>query len=360
MNNSKDSNPSSPKNKILKIIGIALITLLFILGSMYFYVRSHPGIIIGLIQDVLYKQNQINSFKPFHRPGKTIKSNGMLYLNDIKYADKYPNSYLDISYPSKDSSIKRPTIVFFHGGGYFGGDKAMGDPIAINDDANILFNRLVEKGYNLVNVNYALVPDYKFPVPVIQMNQAINFLVQNSEKYHLDMNNVVIMGSSAGAILSSQYGAIISNKNYADSFNIHPLLTPKEVKALVIDDAPIKTDEFNFATRVIIGNYLGIGTNEFKSTKIAEQYNTLLHVNSHYPPSFITAANDDGFPKDMKALSDKLTFYHIDHDYFYLDKTHGKIAHGYLSNLKSDQNAQKSFKRLVAFINKYTKEDNTQ
>lgn len=59
--------------------------------------------------------------------------------------------------------------------------------MAVNDDANILFDKLVENGYNLVNVNYALVPDYKFPVPVIQMNQAINFLVENSEKYNLNM-----------------------------------------------------------------------------------------------------------------------------------------------------------------------------
>ncbi|QLG40482.1 hypothetical protein HW560_21850 [Paenibacillus sp. E222] len=144
-------------------------------------------------------------------------------------------------------------------------------------------------------------------------------------------------------------------KDYADSFNIHPLLTTKEVKALVIDDAPIKTDELNFATRVIIGNYLGIGTNEFNSSKLAEQYNAILHVNGDYPPSFINAANGDGFPKDMQALSDKLTSYEVDNDYFYLDKTHGDIAHGYLANLRTDKNAQEAFKRLVQFIDKYTK-----
>jgi len=51
-------------------------------------------------------------------------------MNDIKYADEYSTT---------DTSIKRPTIVYFHGRGYFGGDKAMGDPLAVNDDANMLF-----------------------------------------------------------------------------------------------------------------------------------------------------------------------------------------------------------------------------
>lgn len=183
MEKSNDLNSTRKKHKTLKIMGIVLLSLVLICSSMFFYVRSHPEIIIGFIQDALYKGKPINSFEPFNPPGRNVKSNGVLYVNDIKYADEYPNSYLDISYPNTDSSIKRPTIVLFHGGGYFGGDKAMGDPMAVNDDANMLFDKLVENGYNLVNVNYALVPDYKFPVPVIQMNQAINFLVNNSVKY---------------------------------------------------------------------------------------------------------------------------------------------------------------------------------
>ena len=341
------------RNKVLKIMGITLLTLALICSGLFLYVRSHPGIIIGFIQDALYKENPINSFEPFNPPGRIVKSNGILYVNDIKYAEEYPNSYLDISYPNTDTTIKRPTIVFFHGGGYFAGDKAMGDPMAVNDDANMLFDKLVENGYNLVNVNYALVPDYKFPVPVIQMNQAINFLVNNSEKYNLDMENVVVMGSSAGAILTSQYGAIISNKEYANSLDIAPLLTTNEVKALVIDDAPLATDKFNFKTSVLIKNYLG--TNNLKDSEAAKQYNTLLHLNDDYPPSFMTAGNIGGFPEDMKTLSDELTSYQIDNDYFYLDKTHGEIAHGYLTNIKTDKNAQEAFKRLVQFIDKYTK-----
>lgn len=43
----------------------------------------------------------------------------------------------------------------------------------------------------------------------------------------------------------------------------------------VTDDAPIKTDELNFATRVIIRQYLGIGTNEFKTAKL--QINIMLY-----------------------------------------------------------------------------------
>lgn len=210
----------------------------------------------------------------------------------------------------------------------------------------------VENGYNMVNVSYALVPDYKFPVPVLQMNQAINFLVNSSVKYNLNIENVV-MGSSAGSILTSQYGTIISNQEYANSLDIEPLLTTDDVKALVIEDALLAPNNLTFSEEILFGNYLG--ANILKVSEAVKQFNTLLHLNDNFPPSSITAANTDGFPEDMKTLSNELTSYQTDNDYFYLDKTHGEIAHGYLANIKTDRNAQKSFRRLVQFFDKYTK-----
>ena len=193
----------SKKHQILERFVIALLILGVIIGGIFAYVSKKPQIIVGFIQSLLYQDRPINSFEPFNEPDSTIREDGSLYVNDIKYGDEYANSYLDITYPSEDISVDRPTIIYFHGGGYFGGDKSMGDPLAVDDDINFLFNEIVKNGYNFVNVNYALVPDYHFPVPLIQMNQAINFLVENDEKYGLNMDNVVIFGQSAGAILTA-------------------------------------------------------------------------------------------------------------------------------------------------------------
>ncbi|WP_411342545.1 alpha/beta hydrolase [Paenibacillus sp. WLX1005] len=317
------------------------------------YINQHPSIIVSWIQDALYQGKPINSYQPAHQPEEQLKQNGIVYRNDIAYAHQYPNSYLDISYPDPHRFANRPTIIYFHGGGYFGGDKAMGDPLAENNNANALFNDLVQHGYNVVNVNYALVPEYRFPVPLIQMNQAINFLSAHSSEYDLNMNNVIIMGSSAGAILTSQYGALLSNSQYADSMNIHPQLTTQQVKALVIDDAPLQTATLNWGTGVLIRNYLG--TNDLMNSKQAQQYNPLLHLTTRYPPSFLTAANTGGFPDDMSAFSAQLTSYGIDNEYFYLDPSHGNIPHGFLANIQTDAHAQACLVQLLEFIDKYTK-----
>lgn len=185
------------------------------------------------------------------------------------------------------------------------------------------------------------------------MNQAINFLTAHSSKYDLNMNNIIIMGSFAGAILTSQYGALLSNPQYTDSINIHPKLTTQQVKALVIDDAPLQTTKLNWGTGVLIRNYLG--TNNLTNSKQAHYYNTLLHLTTCYPPSFFTAANTGGFPNDMSAFSAQLTSYGIDNEYFYLDSSHGSIPHGFLANIQTDVHAQACLVQLLEFIDKYTK-----
>lgn len=89
----------------------------------------------------------------------------------------------------------RPTLFYFHGGGFFGGSKNDGDPLA-ESDATALLDDICAEGFNIVNVDYALVPDYHFPTPLIQANFAFEFMMNHSEEYHINMNNVVIMGSS--------------------------------------------------------------------------------------------------------------------------------------------------------------------
>lgn len=350
MKNSCD-NTKSKKYQILKRFVIALLILGVIIGGIFAYVSKKPQIIVGFIQSLLYQDRPINSFEPFNEPDSTIREDGSLYVNDIKYGDEYANSYLDITYPSEDISVDRPTIIYFHGGGYFGGDKSMGDPLAVDDDINFLFNEIVKNGYNFVNVNYALVPDYHFPVPLIQMNQAINFLVENAEKYGSNMDNVVIFGQSAGAILATQYGALISNEDYRNELNIYPQLTTEEVKALIIDDASLATESFNLKTKMLITNYLD--TSDL-SGDIAKQYNALLHINENFPVSFMTAGNTDGFPEDMQQLADKLDEFNIDNEYYYRDRSYSDLPHGYLNGIKDNEYSRECLDNILEFIDKHT------
>ena len=168
---------------------------------------------------------------------------------------EYPNSFLDITYPDSNTETERPTLFYFHGGGFFGGSKNMGDPMAANE-ATALLDDLCAQGYNIVNVDYALVPDYHFPVPLIQINDAIRFIAEHKDEYHINTDNIILMGSSAGAIMTAQYGTVLSNPAYAALLNIEPALNLEQVSAVVIDDAPIDYGNMVLGCKMLIGNYV--------------------------------------------------------------------------------------------------------
>ena len=124
--------------------------------------------------------------------------------------------FLDIYNPAKGSTTsidgnEKPTIVFLFGGGFIHGTR---------DDADYLpwFKAMTEDGYRIVSIDYRLGLKGEDKVGVAQVNaldkaihmgvedlySATNFLKDNAEELGIDPSNLVIAGSSAGAIIAMQ------------------------------------------------------------------------------------------------------------------------------------------------------------
>ena len=343
-------NKIHKKHKALKIIGIILGILLALGIGLYFYVTSHTQIVVGVIQKGIYGDSSRNSFEPLNTPGEGITEAGQYKINDIAYGTEYPNSFLDITYPDANTEIDRPTLFYFHGGGFFGGSKNMGDPMAAND-ATALIDDLCAQGYNIVNVDYALVPDYLFPVPLIQMNEAIRFIAEHQDEYHINMDNIILMGSSAGAIMIAQYGTILSNPEYAVLVGIEPALNLEQVAAVVIDDAPIDYRNMVLGCKMLVGNYVkgSIYLNEDELNR----YECIPHMTSDYPAAFLLGSE---YRNDLIAMAEKLK--EVEVEYILVDPLaeHGEEKpHCFVANERVDEIAKEAFDRMMAFINNKTK-----
>ena len=124
--------------------------------------------------------------------------------------------FLDVYNPAKGSTTsidgnEKPTIVFLFGGGFIHGTR---------DDADYLpwFKAMTEDGYRIVSIDYRLGLKGEDKVGVAQVNaldkaihmgvedlySATNFLKDNAEELGIDPSNLVIAGSSAGAIIAMQ------------------------------------------------------------------------------------------------------------------------------------------------------------
>lgn len=333
------------KKTIRKILIIFFIILAIPVGGVLFAL-THTQVIVGMIQKLSASTvNTANVYEPLGEPMEGLKDNGQYVITEIKYSEDYPNSYLDITYPNGDRDASNPTLIYFHGGGFFGGSKNVGDPLAEND-ATALLDDICAEGFNLVNIDYVLVPEYHFPDPLVQANEAFRFLLEHSEEYHLDMSRVVIMGSSAGAIMTSQLGSIITNPDYADSLGITPVLKPEQIKAVVIDDAPLAYDKFSLGTKILVGNY--VKGSIFLNRKEINRYNNILWVDSDYPPAVLLGSE---YYVDMRDMDAALTKAGVVHELIDpLAERNVVKQHCFVASERADDVAKDAFDRMIAFV----------
>jgi acetyl esterase/lipase len=102
---------------------------------------------------------------------------------------------LDLYLPAK-AKQPFPVLVWFHGGGLTSGTKNSGNDQRIAD-----FWR--SKGVAVVNVDYRLSPQVKFPAYIEDAAQAVTWAVRNAEKSGADPKRIYVGGHSAGAYLAT-------------------------------------------------------------------------------------------------------------------------------------------------------------
>ena len=139
--------------------------------------------------------------------GLTIPEDLDRYM-DLSYGP-YAENVLDVYCP-KGTEKALPTIVSIHGGGWFYGDKQLYSHYCM---------RLAQRGFTVVNFTYRLAPEYQYPAPVEDSCQVLRWMQENAEKYFIDLNNVFMLGDSAGGQLCHQVLTILTNPKYASLFS---------------------------------------------------------------------------------------------------------------------------------------------
>jgi acetyl esterase/lipase len=105
---------------------------------------------------------------------------------------------MDVFYPFQ-MSRPAPVVVYIHGGGWSHGDKG-------GSQDRMDLQRLRERGFLIVTLNYRLAPEFKFPAQIQDVKCAIRHLRANAAAYNLDPQRIGAMGESAGGHLSALLG----------------------------------------------------------------------------------------------------------------------------------------------------------
>ena len=128
------------------------------------------------------------------------------FLN-VAYASQSPNQLLDIFLPPEGDG-PFPTLIYFHGGGFFMGDKRDAQLHCPYDGIN--------RGYAVASIGYRLATEAKYPAGLFDVKAAIRFLRANASKYMLDGDRFGACGDSAGGFYAVMAAATQGNPAFED------------------------------------------------------------------------------------------------------------------------------------------------
>ncbi len=154
-----------------------------------------------------------------------------------------------------------PLLIFIHGGAWKKGDKHDYWPYLIP---------YAEKGYITATIQYRFTGEAKYPAQLNDVSNAVKWLQDNAEQYHIDPNKIVLIGGSAGGHLAMMAG-------YAN-----PSLKIKGVVNLY-GPSDLTTDYAQETSSVI----KLIGKSYEEAPELYKQASPISFINKSIPPTLI-------------------------------------------------------------------------
>lgn len=189
----------------------------------------------------------------------------------------------------------RPTLVYFHGGGWMAEYNKNSSPF--------IFLPLLQLGWNVVNVDYR--PGSVSPAPAAVEDGlcALRWVARNAEAYHIDVHQIVLMGHSAGGLLALTTGMIPLMFDlggpcvYEDGYGPPPRSAPNPaptVKAAAIVSWSGPTDIVDVAGGPNQQPYATIWLGKQSDrTRIANEVSPLTYVRPGLPPIISVHGDQD-------------------------------------------------------------------
>lgn len=338
--------PFYRKKAFLWIIGgvFAVVVGVFI----WFKVSPWPG---AMIIRYVFEQNdaKVTQALKKHAPQIPITT-----LANQQYRAGDNDAFIDVYFP-QNTQTTLPVIVWTHGGAWISGDRT---------SHATYFQLLAAQGFTVISAGYSLGPEKIYPTAVNQLNDMYAYVAANADRLHADINKIVLAGDSAGAQLSSQMAALITNPVYAADMGIKPNLTPSQLKGVVLNCGIYKMEELihpdptlpkilGWGDDVSVWAYMG--TRDFTVASKLTQMSAFYHVTKDFPPTYITGGNGDPLTNaQSKPLVEKLKTLGVNVTSLFYDANHQpSLPHEYQFNL-DNSDGQNALTETINFAKKVT------
>jgi len=262
-------------------------------------------------------------------------NNAPILQGEVKLCMEYQEGLLlDIYLPTKMVYKKTPVLLYYHGGAWISGRKETVNNARFNE----AFNQLREKGYAVVSPEYTLGEFGQSPFPdcITDTFDAIAWIEENADKYNFDLQNIGVLGESAGGHL-----ALMTAFADAENFNskIHVPMQyvvaayPPTDLAYLYKEQRFILDSINMMAgklptsiqKIFDGNQYLFGfdpeQDSLRTQTFTKKYSPITYISDKQIPTLILHGNSDRVVpfSQSKILIEKLQQEHIPYEYHFLE-----------------------------------------
>lgn len=230
------------------------------------------------------------------------KPHGVKTELNLKYSKERWAKY-DLYYPETDD--KKPIFIYIHGGGFVSGDK---------DVCKYYCYEYAKKGYFVANIDYRYAPSAKHPEQLRDIFKAIEKVLDESQKYNLDKEKIVVGGESAGAYFSAFTASISRKHEYYDNFQIDFKYRDYfRVSACVLICGLYSLKDTLYYKFSFMSSYIRALTGKkvkdmlvLNDESFFDFYSPLSVVDENFAPSVIIHATRDSLKLESEILAERL------------------------------------------------------
>lgn len=263
---------------------------------------------------------------------------GVSVQRDLVYDRSDPDARFDIIRPPPDVT-PAATVVWIHGGGFISGRRS---------DIENYLKVLAGRGFTVVNLDYSIAPEARYPTPVRQVNAALGFVSREGGRLGLNPDRLILAGDSAGAQIAAQVALLHADPDYAARTGIIPAIRRKQIVGAVLFCGPYDLDLMGdgWFTRTTTWAYSG--RRDHRGDADFQLMSVVKHVTANFPPSFISAGNGDPLLPHSLALVEALRGQGVTVDTLFLPDHDPPLGHEYQFDLDTDA-GRLALERSVAF-----------
>jgi acetyl esterase/lipase len=131
------------------------------------------------------------------RWSESVSQNYLVYPDQVYGLQSGVQLKLDVW--QVQTTFPVPTVIYYHGGGWFFGDRTGAVPY---------FMPWIARGWNVINVEYRMSGTAPAPAAVQDARCALRWVYRNAKQFHLDSSRIIVTGHSAGGHLALMAGML--------------------------------------------------------------------------------------------------------------------------------------------------------